>query len=222
MRTLLIDTAERLWGAEPREAVSLRAIAREAGVAPGALTHHFADRGDLLEALIAKRFGAVAEATSVRLTALIEQEAPVGVDDVIVAALQPLIDVVNADPVSGFWWLRVFCNLGLMGSPVWRKAIVAQTELEHLYSAAAARAMPNLTDIEVRSRTVIALFSAMAALANADSEGLGHPLGPDGLDPLFVQQLLLFTSAGLAATPFPKSRATGRRHSARRAKERLH
>ncbi|ORA34498.1 TetR/AcrR family transcriptional regulator [Mycobacterium aquaticum] len=207
MRTLLLDTAERLLGEQPRQAASLRAIALEAGVTPAALLHHFADRNDLLDAVVARRFGAVTEKTSARLTALINSEQNVGVDAVIAAVLEPLIEVVDGDPVGGFLWLRIFSDLALTGSPVWRRAISAETDLARLYIAAAGRAMPDLSDAEVNTRTLIALYSALAVLANADLEAFGRPLGPTGLDPLFVQQLLLFTSAGLAANPVPKKPA---------------
>ena len=41
------------------------------------------------------------------------------------------------------------------------------------------------------------MFSMLAALAGADLPAYGQPLGPDGLDPAFVEQLAVFTSAGL-------------------------
>lgn len=228
--TVLLDTAERMLGTQPRELVSLRAIAREAGVAPAALSHHFADRDDLIGAVIARRLPGVVDSTSARLIALIEQDTPVSIESVIAASLDPLIDVVNADPVGGFHWLRLFSDLALTGSPVWRRAILAQTNLYKLYVVAASRAMPNLTDIDVRRRTSIALYSALALLANADrgawtnTDGAGWgrgPLGTDGLDPLFVEQLLVFTSAGLAAVPSqPQRRPAARRPTKRRATKR--
>ena len=39
----------------------------------------------------------------------------------------------------------------------------------------------------------------LTALAGSDLTGYGKPIGPDGLDPEFVEQLATFTAAGLAA-----------------------
>jgi AcrR family transcriptional regulator len=213
VRQLLIDTAESLIGAQPWEPVSLRAIAREAGVAPAALLHHFATRDELLEALLAKRFGAVRTAMTTRLTTLIEQDGVVGVEDIVAATIQPVVDVVDADPVGGFCWVRIFNHLALIQSPVWTKT-VNEPGLVGLYLKAAARAMPNLTDVEVQRRTMISLNSALTTLANADLDAYGRPLDADGLDPLFVEQLLLFTSAGLAAVLPAKPARKARRTSA--------
>lgn len=47
----LIDAARRLLESEGPSALSLRAVAREAGVSPAAPYHHFKDKGELLEAV---------------------------------------------------------------------------------------------------------------------------------------------------------------------------
>ncbi len=47
----LIDAARRLLEAEGQSALSLRAVAREAGVSPAAPYHHFKDKGELLDAV---------------------------------------------------------------------------------------------------------------------------------------------------------------------------
>ena len=47
----LIDAASRLLEAEGPSALSLRAVAREAGVSPAAPYHHFKDKGELLDAV---------------------------------------------------------------------------------------------------------------------------------------------------------------------------
>ncbi len=47
----LVDAARRLVEAEGPAALSLRAVAREAGVSPAAPYHHFKDKGELLAAV---------------------------------------------------------------------------------------------------------------------------------------------------------------------------
>jgi AcrR family transcriptional regulator len=56
LRQTLLDTTLRLIDTDGIGAVSLRRVAREAGVSPGAPYHHFADRADLLAALSARGY----------------------------------------------------------------------------------------------------------------------------------------------------------------------
>jgi len=51
LRRALIDAARRVLEAEGPSALSLRAVAREAGVSPAAPYHHFKDKTELLEAV---------------------------------------------------------------------------------------------------------------------------------------------------------------------------
>ena len=51
LRRALIDAARRLLETEGPTALSLRAVAREAGVSPAAPYHHFKDKGELLDAV---------------------------------------------------------------------------------------------------------------------------------------------------------------------------
>ncbi|WP_068023477.1 TetR/AcrR family transcriptional regulator [Nocardia mexicana] len=56
LREELLRTSLRLIEAEGLPAISLRRVAREAGVSPGAPYHHFADRAALLSALSTQGF----------------------------------------------------------------------------------------------------------------------------------------------------------------------
>src|ERR1700749_1096350 len=51
LRRALIDAATRLLETEGPSALSLRAVAREAGVSPAAPYHHFKDKSELLDAV---------------------------------------------------------------------------------------------------------------------------------------------------------------------------
>jgi AcrR family transcriptional regulator len=51
LRRALVDAARRLLETEGPSALSLRAVAREAGVSPAAPYHHFKDKSELLEAV---------------------------------------------------------------------------------------------------------------------------------------------------------------------------
>jgi AcrR family transcriptional regulator len=67
LRETLLTACLRLIGTEGIGAVSLRRVAREAGVSPGAPYHHFADRAALLGALAGRGFALLAaELTAAR------------------------------------------------------------------------------------------------------------------------------------------------------------
>ena len=51
LRRALVNAARRLLEAEGPSALSLRAVAREAGVSPAAPYHHFKDKAELLDAV---------------------------------------------------------------------------------------------------------------------------------------------------------------------------
>jgi AcrR family transcriptional regulator len=51
LRRALVDAARRILEAEGPTALSLRAVAREAGVSPAAPYHHFKDKAELLDAV---------------------------------------------------------------------------------------------------------------------------------------------------------------------------
>lgn len=51
LRRALIDAASRVLESEGPSALSLRAVAREAGVSPAAPYHHFKDKSELLDAV---------------------------------------------------------------------------------------------------------------------------------------------------------------------------
>ncbi|MEU4365381.1 TetR/AcrR family transcriptional regulator [Promicromonospora sp. NPDC023987] len=57
LRDELVEACVRLIETEGIGAVSLRRVAREAGVSPGAPYHHFPDRAALLSAIAARGFG---------------------------------------------------------------------------------------------------------------------------------------------------------------------
>jgi AcrR family transcriptional regulator len=63
-RRALVDAARRLLEAEGPAAMSLRAVAREAGVSPAAPYHHFKDKGELLGAVASEGWAMLSSAMS--------------------------------------------------------------------------------------------------------------------------------------------------------------
>jgi AcrR family transcriptional regulator len=62
LRRALVDAAQRVLERDGPQALSLRAVAREAGVSPAAPYHHFKDKNDLLNALAEEGFHGLGDA----------------------------------------------------------------------------------------------------------------------------------------------------------------
>jgi len=197
VRVVLLDTAEELFGTEGVDAVSLRSVAREAGVAPAALTHHFPSKRDLLGAVVWRRGERVAEDVRSRLRALQERD-DLDTRDLVDAVLLPFVTEIAADPRRAVLWLRLVITTALSGDAVIIEPVSGEGDIADLFRRAAA-GVSCLDERAVDLRAPIAMFSMLTSLAAADLGGWGRPIGREGLDPEFVEQLALFTSYGLRA-----------------------
>jgi AcrR family transcriptional regulator len=192
----LLDTAEELFGTAGVEVVSLRAVARAAGVAPAALTHHFPSKRALVEAVVLRRARPVGDDVRRRLGEL-QGRADLSARDLVDAVLVPFVDELNREPVRAVRWLKILVNLALNEDEIVMDELVHQVDVTSLFLGAAG-AVPGL-DRTVPQRAGIAMFSMLTALAGSDLGGYGRPIGPAGLDPAYVEQLAVFTSGGLEA-----------------------
>ena len=68
LRRALVDAARRILEGEGPSALSLRAVAREAGVSPAAPYHHFKDKGELLDAVALVGWEALGDAMTAAKT----------------------------------------------------------------------------------------------------------------------------------------------------------
>jgi AcrR family transcriptional regulator len=197
VRNELLDTAEELFGTAGVEVVSLRAVARAAGVAPAALTHHFPSKRALVEAVILRRGRPVGDDVRRRLGELRDREN-LTARDLVDAVLIPFVDELNRDPMPAVRWLKILVTLALNEDEIVTNELVHGADVTELFLGAAQSA-PGLGDAVMGQRAGIAMFSMLTALAGADLGGYGRPIGPDGLDPAYVEQLAVFTSGGLEA-----------------------
>ncbi len=197
--SVLLDTAEELFGVNGVDNVSMRSVAREAGVAPAALTHHFPTKRALTEAVVHRRGGRVGAGVRTRLAAL-NGRTPLTTRDLVDAVLTPFVEEINRDPANGVRWLRIVMTLALQGDDIIAAEVAGEgvDDIADLFIAAAS-AVPAMNGGAVELRSPIAMFSMLTSLAAADLGGYGRPVSASGLDPEFVEQLAVFTSSGLAA-----------------------
>ncbi|HET6165582.1 MAG TPA: helix-turn-helix domain-containing protein [Marmoricola sp.] len=192
----LLDTAEELFGTAGVDVVSLRSVARAAGVAPAALSHHFPSKRALVEAVVLRRARPVGDDVRLRLREL-QGRDDLTARDLVDAVLIPFVDELNREPVRAVRWLKILVTLALNEDEIVVNELVHDVDVTSLFLGAAASSQ-RLRDV-IGPRSGIAMFSMLTALAGADLGGYGRPIGPDGLDPAYVEQLAVFTSGGLEA-----------------------
>lgn len=196
-RALIVDVAERMFGDATIDAVSLRAVAREAGLGTRAVTYHFASKRDLVAAVVHRRSGPFARATEAGLTALVNQQDPPSVRDVVESILIPFVTMLGEDPRGALRWIKVFTQLVLTEDELFFDQLGTNPSITELFVSATARALPEISDEKVQRRAGIAMYSMITSLAGADRLAYGQALGEAGLDPDWVEQLVVFTTAGL-------------------------
>ncbi len=96
----ILDTAERLFGELGYDAVSLRQIIAAAGVNLAAVHYHFGSKEDLLDQVVLRKVGPVNDARLARLDQAEKQaaDAPVPVDSILRAFLEPTAEVAKRNP----------------------------------------------------------------------------------------------------------------------------
>lgn len=196
-----------MFGEQGLDPVSARAVAREAGVAPGALAYHFpAGKTALVAAVVDRRMTLVGEDICRRLGALLERAGEVTPREMVEAVLMPAVALIQADPVGGLRWMRIIARLQLAEDPTWVAAVSGGPKLDELLAAVSARVLPDRDRHEVSSRVGIAVFSVLALLVSPEQVGGTHGTSGAGLDAAFVERLADFAAAGIEG-----SRATAGR-----------
>lgn len=199
VRSMLLDTAERMYATNGVGADSLRAIAREAGVSSAAVFYHFPNKQALIAAVVSRRGEASSRQMRERLTSLIESSRPVSAREVVDAVLLPFVEMIEAEPRAGLYWVKVVTQLANNRDAAWADLNDGDPSAYELFQAAASRAFDNRTSSAMQFRLGIAMYSMLGSLANADRGEPTDKIGSSGFNPVFVEELARFTASGLAA-----------------------
>jgi AcrR family transcriptional regulator len=198
VREVILDVTEAMAGRTNPDAVSLRAIAREANVAPRALSYHFATKRSLLEAVIGRRSGVISENIIERLVSLRDRSGAVTVREIVDAVLLPIVELIEREPVGGVRWMRVFSTLSQIDDTSGVAQVGVDPQVVRLLFDVADRALGLAPGDAARRRLTLGILSMLEVLTRVDQPIYGRPLRESGLDPDFVEQLAIFTSAGIA------------------------
>ncbi len=189
LRNALVAAAEQLLHSEDPEALSLRAVARAAGVSAAAPYHHFASKEELLAAVAAKGFlGLAAEmqTESDRRTGALDRMVGVGVGYVRWARTNPKIYALMYGQGR---YLRD-------AAPELTAATNASGGILKSHVAAIAAEQSN-KDEKLVARIVVAAWGLVHGLAELMADGAVGPSKDESLD-AYIEDILRRGVAGLA------------------------
>lgn len=97
-RSRILDTAERLFAERGVDAVSVRAVLKEAGVNAALANYHFGSREGLIDELLRTRVAPLAEEQVRAIAAADAREGDATLEDVLWAWVAPAFGVMDARP----------------------------------------------------------------------------------------------------------------------------
>jgi AcrR family transcriptional regulator len=180
----LLDAAERLFGEQGIDAVSLRAINSEAEMNPAAVHYHFGSREALIEAVLERRMAAVMARRAARLDALEAAREMPSHRAIAEAVVLPLAELLAETGAAGRRYVLFLERLAHTSAPelarfVERRFGAGSRRLEALLM----RTLPALPKAAARLRLAMAAELMIRGLAH------GAP----------VAGLVDFIAGGLAA-----------------------
>lgn len=184
-RELVVRAALRLFAREGPDAVSIRAINREAGLGPASVHYHFGTKDALIDALIERHAVTVVRDILERVTALSGET--VRARDVIEVFAVPYWTLLATNP-EGWQWIRL---VGwLMSSQPER---VRAAQVDALVVETARRCFPDNADAEI-AQTLEMAFQLL--ISHLTMRPRGQKLDSVEDDAAF-SRLLAFLSGGV-------------------------
>lgn len=202
-RTLLLDTAERLFAERGIAGVSLRQVGTAAGQRNNsAAQYHFGSRQGLVEAIVAVRSAPIDTRRAALLAGLTAHPT---LEDLLRVVVLPLAETIGSD-AAGSYYLRFLAQV--VRDPVVRDAWAGTASPSSLDSVSRqVRALlPELPTPVFARRMSWCMLLALECLA--DHERLGGTSGPraagtaDGAILVVVTELV-HTQAALLRAPLP-------------------
>lgn len=183
---LLLDAALRLFAEQGIEAVSIRAVNREAGLGPASVHYHFGTKDALLDAVLHRYGGAVIDRIKARAKELAEPGSKTDARDLVIMLAEPYLDLISDQEGRGRAWVRLMSHL-LQQDP---DRLLDRPSAKLTWSAA-ARAYPKASASDIQRAMRMCLILLVTQLAQMPRIGRGA---------LDVDLLIDFLSAGLDAT----------------------
>src|SRR5690348_3117644 len=110
-RARLVESASRLFAERGVEAVSIRAVNTDAGLAPAAVHYHFGSKAALLDAVLASDGQEVIDAIVRRADARLDSAAPPTARDIVEVLASSYAELIARDADRGRRWLAIVAQL---------------------------------------------------------------------------------------------------------------
>ena len=110
-RAALIDAAAELFAAHGVDAVSIRSINSQAGLAAASVHYHFGSKDRLLEAVLEREGQAVRTEISDRADRLLARQARPTTRQLVETLAKPYLNLIEREPVRGIQWLKIIAQL---------------------------------------------------------------------------------------------------------------
>ena len=198
-RELLLEAALRLFAEHGVDAVSIRAVNREAGLGPASVHYHFGTKDELLQAVLRERGVALVADVRDRAKELALSSDPVSPRDLVLMLADPYVRLAQGRESAGHDWVRLLSQL-LQSDPdrvIDRKTAKATV-------TAVARVYPEAGSAEILRAVRMCFTLLMIQLAHGSGAGRRRRTAVD------LDLLVDFLSGGLDAT-LGKARAVGHR-----------
>lgn len=191
LRNALVSAAETLLQTEDPETLSLRAVARAAGVSAAAPYHHFASKEELLAAVAAKGFRGLVEEMQA------ESDRRSGANDKMIGIGVGYVRWARANP-------KTYALMHAQGrylrdaTPELAAATDASGEVLMRHVTAVAAESPG-KDEKLVSRIAVAAWGIVHGLAELMADGAIGPAKGENLD-AYIEDVLRRGTAGLAGS----------------------
>jgi AcrR family transcriptional regulator len=188
-RELLLEAALRLFSEHGVDAVSIRAVNREAGLGPASVHYHFGTKDELLQAVLRQRGVALVADVRDRAKELTRSADPVSSQDLVLMLAEPYVRLAQGRDAAGHEWIRLLSQL-LQSDP----DRVIDKKTARATVSAVARVYPDAGSAEILRAVRMCFTLLMIQLAHGGDAGRRHRAAVD------LDLLVDFLAGGLDAT----------------------
>ena len=216
----LLDTAERMFGEQGVEAVSIRTITTAAEANVAAAHYYFRSKEGLVRAIFKRRMGEISDRRSELLSALEARDA-VTAHDIAAAMVVPLAELVTAPDDGRRHYLGFLASSLATRGPLRALALESFDPQLHRFDELLAKALPDVPRPVRLSRFMIIVDAAIRQLADLKWASLPWTGIGGSVDPEELVHHLIEALTGTLMGPDPQSRAGTSRAGTSRRTERV-
>jgi AcrR family transcriptional regulator len=199
-RALIVSAALRLFADHGVDAVSIRAVNREAGVGPGTVHYHFQNKDNLVDEILHMFGDQVVTGIIERGRALAADTQPHDAHDFIAMIAEPYLDLVETHGRDAVDWIRIINQF--FDSDIRR---VTDERAGALTIRVARRIFPDATDDAVQRAMAMSIQLFVGQLAQSSAGLLSEDPATRGTTRQRIDFLIDFLAGGVsrAVEPLP-------------------